>query len=259
MTISISILGSGWLGLPLAQHFVDKGYTVNASTRTPSRQAEIAATGAQPFIVDIAQLDAHTDDFLNADVLIINITSKSLQDFASLVARIQSSPIKYVLLISSTSVYRDIARVMTEADTEHLADTPLLAIERAVQSLAGKGVTVVRMSGLIGGRRHPGNFFRNGKAIANPDAPVNLIHLDDCLGIIDAVVTQGAWGEIFNGTADSHPSRRDFYSYAAGQLEREPLVMGENEAGIGKEVSNAKVKAVLGYKCIHPDLMALTF
>ncbi|MEY3017152.1 MAG: hypothetical protein RL336_287 [Pseudomonadota bacterium] len=259
MTTSISILGSGWLGLPLAQHFVGRGFAVNASTRTPARQAEIANTGATPYIVDIARLDELTDTFLNADVLIINITSKSVEDFEALVARVQCSPIKQVLLISSTSVYRDIDRVIIEADTEHLADTPLLAIERIVQSLEGKGVTVVRMSGLIGGRRHPGYFFRNGKAIANPDAPVNLIHLDDCLGIIDAIVTQNAWGEVFNGTTDSHPSRRDFYSYAAGQLEREPLVIGENEKGVGKHVSNAKVKAVLGYQFRHPDLMALTF
>jgi hypothetical protein len=35
--------------------------------------------------------------------------------------------------------------------------------------------------------------------------------------------------------------------------------MGENEKGVGKEVSNVKVKAVLGYQFRHPDLMALTF
>ncbi|WP_460879252.1 hypothetical protein [Pontibacter rugosus] len=49
----------------------------------------------------------------------------------------------------------------------------------------------------------------------NGDAPVNLIHLDDCVAILQRIVEQGKWGKVYHASADGHPLRRDFYHAAA--------------------------------------------
>ena len=101
---TISILGSGWLGLPLAQRLRQSGYLVKASTRSPDRIEEITAVGAEAALFDIESLSKATDDFLNADILVINITSKNVDAFRILVEKVSASSIKNLLFVSSTSV-----------------------------------------------------------------------------------------------------------------------------------------------------------
>ena len=75
--------------------------------------------------------------------------------------------------------------------------------------------TVIRFGGLFGGERNPGGFFKSKRLLQNPDSPVNLIHLDDCLSLMHEVLKQNVWGEVFNGVTDTHPTKREFYSLAA--------------------------------------------
>ena len=262
-TTTISILGSGWLGLPLAAHFSALGYAVKASTRSTARLAEIERAGAAAFTVDIDVLDEKTstslDALLRADVLIINIPSKNLEGFRRLAAAVEKSPIEKVLFVSSTSVYRNLSRTVTETGGDESPDSPLLAIENLFKDSAAFAGTVVRFGGLIGGRRHPGRFFAHGKTVPNPDAPVNLIHRDDCIAIIGRIVELAAWGEIFNACADTHPSKREFYRHAAQSLGIHDLRFDDADTRGGKIVSNDKMKRELDYELRHPDLMRIDF
>ena len=57
---TISILGSGWLGLPLATQLYKQGFHVKTSTRHRERFSEISTAGASAFYVDIDQIsDIH--------------------------------------------------------------------------------------------------------------------------------------------------------------------------------------------------------
>jgi hypothetical protein len=47
--------------------------------------------------------------------------------------------------------------------------------------------------------------------VQQPYAPVNLIHRDDCIGIINAIIEQNVWAEVFNGCADTHPFKADIH------------------------------------------------
>ena len=69
---TISILGSGWLGLSFAEYFAALDYRVKVSTRSSERLQELATTGAEPFIVDIDSLDGGGLNLL----LGMNISSK---------------------------------------------------------------------------------------------------------------------------------------------------------------------------------------
>ena len=48
--------------------------------------------------------------------------------------------------------------------------------------------TVIRFGGLIGYDRMPGKFLTGKKDLPNGDAPVNLIHRDDCVQIIYQII-----------------------------------------------------------------------
>ena len=249
----ISILGSGWLGLALAESFVGQGYEVKASTRSADRMPEIEAAGAQAFLVDI---DQNTDisDFLESDIIIVNITSKNIEAFKRLIKKIQTSRIGKVLFISSTSVYQNTNRMLSESDRAENLESPLYLIENLFRNSPQFQSTVIRFGGLFGYNRHPGRFFGD-RSISNADAPINLIHRDDCIGIIDRIVYRGVWSEVFNACADTHPSKREFYSHARESLGLAAPTFADQAQAPFKIISNKKIKRVLDYKFIHADLM----
>jgi len=255
---TISILGSGWLGLPLAEFLASEGDSVNASTRDTARYPEIQAARAMPFRIDIDDLSGDFGTFLNCNILIINITSKNVEGFTRLVSEIETSPIEGVIFVSSTSVYQNTNDVVNEGEDAENPESPLLKIENLFRASSRFKTTVVRFAGLIGYSRHPGRFFGD-REIPQPEAPVNLIHRDDCIGILSAIIQQGVWGEVFNACADTHPTKREFYSYARREMGRSPPVCSKVIKADYKIIGNDKVKRVLEYQFLHPDLMRLSF
>jgi nucleoside-diphosphate-sugar epimerase len=240
----------------LAERLVTRGCRLKVSTTSRERLPMLAALPSEAFIVDIGKPLDDIDAFLQSDTLIVNITSKDIAGFERLVRRIEASVIREVLFVSSTSVYPNSCKVVSETVGEVLPEHPLAIIEDLFRQSRRFQTTVVRFAGLIGGGRHPGRFFRGGKTVKNPDANVNLIHRDDCINILDRIVANGVWGETFNACADSHPSKREFYSQAA----KAPLPDFEDSDDPGfKIVDNRKLKRVLGYEFLHPDLMAIRF
>jgi hypothetical protein len=256
---TISILGSGWLGLPLAEHFVLMGSHVKASTTSESRLPELSSINVEPFIVDIDQLSNNPQTFLQANILIINIPSKSKAGFIGLLQDIEKSKIEKVLFVSSTSVYENKNKTISESDGEESTLSPLLTIENLFRNSSKIKTTLVRFGGLIGYSRNPGKFFSKGRIVHNPDSNVNLIHRDDCIEIISQIVEQGVWGEVFNCCADTHPTKREFYTKAAKAM-RLPVPKFEDSGSVSfKIISNQKVKQHLNFKFQHDDLMKITF
>lgn len=254
---TISILGGGWLGLPLARHLIKAGYIVNASTTSDNRIANLKSIGANPFIVNIDLFPSDIETFLQANTLIINIPSKNIDGFGSLIHEIEKSEIEKVLFVSSTSVYEDTNRTIAESDGVESILSPLLTIENMFRYSGKFKTTIVRFGGLIGYSRKPGMFFSTGKLVKNPEANVNLIHRDDCIGIISRIIEQEVWGDVFNCCADTHPTKREFYTHAAKAIGRPAPEFDHSDARSYKIISNQKVKQLLNYKFIHPDLMKI--
>ena len=252
-------MGSGWLGLPLAERFAARGYRVKTSTTSASRLPALEAVPSEPYLVDIGSPDDSIDDFLRSTTLIVNITSKDIDGFEWLVGRIEDSNIEAVLFVSSTSVYPADSGVVSEADGAESPDHPLVVIENLFRHSRAFRSTIVRFGGLIGAGRHPGRFFRGGKPVRDADACVNLIHFDDCIDIIDRIVTDKVWGETFNACADTHPSKREFYTQAATLAAMPVPVFEDGSDGSFKSVDNGKLKRMLDYRFRHPDLMAIRF
>ena len=259
---TISLLGSGWLGLALAKYFRLKNFQVKASTRSAHRISELQALGVQPYLIDIDLIDItdlsqDVQGFLDSDILIINITSKNMTGYAEFIRSIKASSIEKLLFVSSSSVYQNSNQLVLESEGMEDTNSTLYKIEKLFQNSAHFHTTVVRMAGLIGPGRHPGGFFKGDKPVQQPDAPVNLIHQADCVNIIGQIVEQDVWGEVFNASADTHPTKREFYSQAKKSLGQQPPRFAEPESLSYKVVGNQKVKRVLNYELVHADLMAL--
>jgi nucleoside-diphosphate-sugar epimerase len=259
--MNISILGSGWLGLPLATDLIKHGYTINLSTRSADKITMLSNMKSTPYLVDIEELSYDVQSFLAAELLIINITSKNQVGFTKLIEQIEQSTIKKILFISSSSVYQSDKGIVNEDDGMENFDSPLYQIEQMFMANRHFKTTILRLSGLIGYSRHPGNFFSNGKIVQQPDAPVNLIHRDDCIGIINAIIEHDAWNTVFNGCAPTHPTKRKFYSHS-----RELLNLANPEYSVQSDdnmnyriVSNSKLIEQLDYQFLYPDVMTITY
>jgi nucleoside-diphosphate-sugar epimerase len=254
---TISLLGSGWLGLALARNFQRKPFSVNASTRTLARLDQLQEVEAIPYLIDIDSLTGNVGAFLDCDVLIVNITSKNILSYIELIRNIEASTVRRVLFVSSSSVYQNTNDLVTESEGLENDDSPLYQIERLFMSSAHFKTTVVRMAGLIGPGRHPGRFFKRDKLVEQPDSPVNLIHQTDCVNIINQIIEQKVWGEVFNACASSHPTKREFYGQARLSLSQLPPNYGQSYKPSFKIVSNQKLSRILNYEFVYDDLMTL--
>ena len=266
----VSILGCGWLGLPLAKHLVRQGYAVKGSTTMPEKLATLAEVGIKPHLIRLgADVQGERPAaFFEADVLFLNIPpgrrdpdvrARFAERIAAVQQALRASPIKQVLFASSTSVYPNLNRVVTEEDA---GDPPtdsgkaLLAAEQALASVDGFETTVLRLAGLYGYDRRPGRFLAGKHDLEGGETPVNLLHRDDAVAIAAALLQTEPRGEVFNACSDVHPPRHTFYPWAARQLGLEPPTFKEEAATPFKVVSNEKLKRHLGYHFLYPDPMA---
>lgn len=272
-TTTISILGCGWLGRPLGAHLAAPGYRVNGSTTTPAKQAALRRDGIAPFVIRLnPTLDAsEASDFFDADVLFLNIPPPRGHDdlrafHLSQIRSVRDAAVEagigWVIFASSTGVYPQVDGVVTEDDAPaHPADVDapmretgrvLLAAERLLQDTAAFDTTILRFAGLYGDDRQPGRFLAGRTNAARPAAPVNLIHRDDCVGIVTCVIEQEARNAVYNACGDAHPTRRTLYIHEAKRLGLDPPTF-TGDGGTNKTVSNARLKAQLGYTFQHPS------
>jgi nucleoside-diphosphate-sugar epimerase len=255
MTKTISILGCGWLGEPFANSLIKKGYSVKGSTTSKHKIELLTSQGIQPYLLDLEHLSQNILTFLNSEILVVTIPSKNIEGFKQLIAKIEASTIQKVLFISSTSVYKNSPIIITEeAD---LADCSLKKIEQLFLLNKHFETTIIRFSGLFGYQRNPTDFFKINKIIPNPEGVVNMIHRDDCIEIIERIITKNCWNEIFNACTDSHPKRRDFYTKSYIDLGYSKPLFKENDKKSIKIIGNEKLKKKLNYKFNYPDLLNL--
>lgn len=255
MSTKISILGCGWLGFPLAKSFIQNGFIVNGSTTSNQKLNIISSFEISPFLIDVENLSDSITAFLNAEVLVIAITPKSIVAYQNLIQQIEQSNIKKVIFISSTSVYENASEPITE---EFLVkDSTLSYAENLFRSNPNFKSTIIRFAGLIGYNRNPNNFFKNGKKIENPNGVVNMIHQDDCIRIIQAIIKQNVWNETFNACADTHPTRRDFYTHAFECFGKNPPEFVESDYPEFKLISNQKLKSTLNFEFKYSNLLQL--
>lgn len=262
----ISILGCGWLGFPLAKSLLKKGFLVKGSTTSEDKIPILKAAEIHPFLISLggSEISGEMNVFLQkSEILIIAIPpklrSEASENFVSkiqnLLPLIEKSSVKKVLFVSSTSVYGNDNSTITEATNPHPNTEngkQLVAAELLLQNNKNFQTTVVRFGGLIGDDRHPITFLSGRKNIENPNAPINLIHQEDCIGIILKIVCHTeldeVWNETFNAVAPFHPTRKTYYTQKAIEHNLPLPEFDESKPSVGKTLSSNKVELILNYQ-----------
>lgn len=261
----VSLLGCGWLGLPLATDLLANGFVVKGSTTSSSKLDEFKTLGIDPFLVQFHSSGEYPDfhNFLQADTLIISIPPgrRSPDGFGNYQAMINyvckvlpETDISKLILISSTSVYPD-NNSMVDEFSEILPDTDsgkLMAVAEGLLSELPLKVIILRLAGLIGPNRKPGKFFAGKTNIPNGLAPVNLIHRDDVIRLIKELIDNQQADGIYNGVAPAHPSKQDFYTEAS-KLEglEKPEFIPEKISW--KIVTSSRIEKELDFKFEKPE------
>ena len=254
----ISIIGCGWYGLPLGTRLVKKGFVVSGSTTRDEKRKELKQAGIRDYrlILD-PKVNTDDQDLFHCDIGVINIPPKQKEGYPGYhheqLLSLKNALVEYrvakAIFISSTGVYPNLNRVVTEEDasptTKSKSGVPLLPLEE-IFSGQDFETTVLRMGGLYGRGRHPVKFL-SGRTLDGADNPVNMIHLDDAIGVTEAVISGEYWSEVFNVCSPSHQTKREFYEEAAHELGVVPPVFTE-KSGDFKVVSSQKLLDKLQYR-----------
>ena len=279
---TIAVLGCGWLGLPLGRRLAARGLRVHGSTTSPEKRSLLRAAGIASFLLTLGPELRGSDasDFFRADQLFLNVppprgqhgpddvASYHVRQAEAVLAALRPPParVRHVVFASTTGVYPGGGRELTEEEAPP-PGTPARAVlrpgaravleaEEWLQEAEGLGVTVLRFGGLYGYDRPPGRFLAGRTEVRGGAHPVNMIHRDDAVGLVEAALESKRAG-VFNACAPAHPARRAFYTRKANALSVQPPTFCEDEGeeGGGKTVSSQKARRELGYTFQHPDPM----
>jgi nucleoside-diphosphate-sugar epimerase len=262
MNKKITIAGLGWLGKALATRLQLMGYTVKGSVTDAEKAKDLTRSNIAAYPVIIAEIGVSglVETLLaDTDVLLImippglrkNTGANYALKMAHFLHVIERSEVKKVILISSTSVYDDAQGKVTEKDApqpDTNAAKQLYDVEQIFFNTPAFETTIVRFGGLFGGSRNPVRFLAGRKGLTNGDAPVNMIHREDCIGILTAIIKQDAFGHIINAVSPNHPTKKEYYTKQAIELGLEPPEYSQEESLSFKQIDSITVDSVLNYE-----------
>lgn len=269
----ISIVGCGWLGLPFGEYLIEQGFSVKGSTTTEEKLEVLESKGIQSFLINLQLIVANKketekiDDFFKTDILYINIppgrrNPNVLNDYPKwiecLAKKCEEFEIKKVIFISSTGIYPNTNRIVTEATTPKPktdSQKAIVAAEQLLQQNQQFQTTILRPAGLVGGNRVAGRWFAGKQNVKGGNIPVNLVNLEDCIGVSYAIIEQNIFGKVLNVCADEHPIKGDFYTFQAQKHGFVPPTFLMEQADNFKIVSNEQSKKVLNYQYKKPNPM----
>jgi len=268
MSKAISIIGAGWLGLPLVQSLQKKQHKVFATTTGDEKLNLLKASGISPVKILFDHQFQETNIGLPVETEILLITlpptlgrQASLDRYKDVISHILKEAavlpnLRKIIYTSSSSVYGKAKGVLTEEVTiqpDSFQEKVLAEVERILEEkMKDYLVYILRLGGLVGPGREPARFFKGRKEIPGGEISVNLVHQTDCLQIIETLIFNEIEGGVYNICADEHPSRGLFYPQRA-KLKglEEPTFIWGNESE--RYVSNEKIKKKTGYTFVYPD------
>ncbi|MGK0426166.1 MAG: nucleoside-diphosphate-sugar epimerase [Ulvibacter sp.] len=266
MSKQIAIAGFGWLGKPFGLHLQNLEYLVKGSATSLEKATLLQKSGFDAYHLEISEsgVSGSPQAFLEkVDYLVImippglrrNTGANYVLKMTQFLSEIEKSKVEKVILVSSTSVYDDAQGKVTEKTIPKpagMAGKQLLEVEQLFFTSEKIKTSIVRFGGLFGGSRQPARYLAGRDNLIDGDAPVNLIHRSDCIGILSKIIKQDAFGHIFNAVTPQHPSKSDYYTKKAVQLGLVPPSFAKEERDeVFKQVDSELLDLVLKYNFKH--------
>jgi len=266
---TIAVLGCGWLGLPLAEKLLALGHTIKGSTTSEDKLETLDVKGIQAYLVQCEEDNClGLEKFVeNVDVLILTLPPGLRQNserrydlvIKNLAENILHSNIKHLIFISSTSVYGKLTGAIDENSMPRPfseSGKQLLKCEELLLSATQYHTTVLRFGGLIGPNRHPVFSLAKRDAIVNPEGEINLIHLEDCINCLLAVIEKQKENSVFNAVTPFHPDRKSYYNTMAEKagISLPPFIVTSDH---NRRILSNKIQTQLGVKFNVENLLTL--
>ena len=263
----IGVLGCGWLGLGVAQSYVADNFIVHGSRQSRKDANLLKEHGIHGFAIQISEnhVTGNLSDFLHGVrrlylTLPPGLNKNPKRDFIAvihqLLPHIRINKVKEVVFTSSTGVYGPQQglvnpNVVPEPQTE--SGRQLLEVESILRSQEGFSTQIVRLGGLLGDDRHPVKQLIKLPEVDNPQAPINLIHKSDAIGLLRYLADKAPWQSIYHGVAPWHPTKQDFYEQAAKEMQLPLPKFAEDPGNTNKIVTDPQIES-LGYVFFEPKL-----
>jgi len=244
----VCIVGLGWLGLELAKELKKQGYYTIGTTTSKAKRQQIQAE-----VDEIYQMEIGLGENLKvfADVLIYTIPPSGSNNYvkfsnAFLNQFKHSNPQASVFYTSSTSVYgNDFREINEQSDVrpETTSARKIVEVERYIQLHFKNRYIILRLGGLVGGKRHPVKYLQGRTGVAKPLASVNLVHRED---VVRAIVLQisNLKSGIFNLCSEEHPSKKEFYTQLIEQFGLKEVEFEEGDKRQDKVVTCNAIKHI---------------
>ncbi|WP_369308255.1 SDR family oxidoreductase [Providencia rettgeri] len=264
----VTIIGLGWVGLPLAQALLARGIQVVGTKTTTDGIDAARGVGIECYPLKLTpKLECEEDDLIqlmgSSDALVILLppSKVNVEHYVFAIEELVNSAMAFqipkVIFTSSTAVYGEQSGEMTEdsplegatASAQALIDT-----ENWLHQLPNISVDVLRLAGLVGEKRHAGRFLAGKTGVKGAMQPVNMVHQDDVIAAILTLLNQTEGGHLYNLCAPIHPTRAEFYTQAANSLGLIPpeFIDSENNAD-GKVINGNRICQELGFEYQYPN------
>lgn len=252
---TITILGCGWLGKIVGEALAKSGHSVFASYRNQKTADDIEALGMLSFYCDFhtsptipsAILD-QTDVYLILAPPSISTEKKAyFEVIADVTTQIHEQ--SKVIFSSSIGIYPKESGEFRESfnfnEKEH--DNKLLHAENALRKRFKSQLTILRLGGLIGPKRHP-IFALQGRSFENDGtAPINLVHSGDILAAIRLLLAQNLYGQTYNLVYPDHQQKKTYYELTALSVGLPPPRFG-SEKSLHRAVNGNLIVKSLAFK-----------
>ena len=269
----VAIVGLGWLGMPLALSLSARGWQVTGSKTTLDGVEAARMCGIDGYQLQLTpELVCDSEDLdalLDADALVITLPARRTGDgddfYLQAVQEIVDSALAHniprIIFTSSTSVYGETEGSVKETsplEPVTACGRVLKELETWLHDLPGTSVDILRLAGLVGPERHPGRFLAGKTNVANGAHGVNLVHLEDVISAITLLLQAPKGGHIYNLCAPAHPTRAEFYSLMARQMNLDaPVFRTETQNGHGKLVDGNRICNELGFEYQYPNPLVM--
>lgn len=273
-----AIIGCGYVGSAVAQHWREAGLYVTATTTSTDRLPELVAIADRVEMVrgsDTAALQAVLSD---CQVALLSIgapnpqtyeetylqTAKTLTQILSLLPTLEQ-----LIYTSSYSIYGQgdgnwvDETTPVQPNSKHagiLATTEQVLLETARSTNRSLNVCIFRLGGIYGPGRTLQRIYRRIVGTTQPGDGrqfSNWIHLDDIVGAIDFARQQKLQG-IYNLVDGCPVLRRDLLAWLCDRHQLSPVswdASQPNRRPYHIRVSNHKLKQA-GYSLKQPDVFS---
>jgi nucleoside-diphosphate-sugar epimerase len=211
---SVLIIGSGLLGLSLAEKFSKNGYDVSITTTSENKLSTLRNLRYNPIIFNSNEIVHYENlSLLNVEILVFALPPSKCEVIAynNVLMNVcdKLNSFNQLVFTSSVSVYSNNGRNHSE-ESEAIEFDSIIYITESYIKEHIRQYYIFRLAGLIDLQRHPKNFHKN-LIVKNSRAPVNLVHIQDVSNIVYSSITQKIDFGIYNLCSTEHPTKEDYY------------------------------------------------